>query len=158
MKKAILLTLLWLGITAIDAPQPPTEPNPDDGFIHVKGTEEGKPYPFTADSIPIYLSDFHIAPTEVTLAQMALYCYDNGLDLGIFHEESWGAKKANRAAVNANWFDAIRYCNWLSEQAGFKNLAYDIYGIVEGEERMITAQDSVLYFAEYAHRTWSKIE
>jgi formylglycine-generating enzyme required for sulfatase activity len=89
---------------------------------------------------------------------MALYCYDNGLDPTIFHEESWGVEEANRAAVNVNWYDAIRYCNWLSEQTGYMNLAYDIYAEVDGVQRIVTPKDSAIYFQQDAGKYWSKIE
>jgi formylglycine-generating enzyme required for sulfatase activity len=158
MKTTTILVTLWLLLTAIYVSDTTTEPKPDDGFILVEGTKKGQDYPFTRENIPVPINPFYIAPTEVTYAQMALYCYDNGLDPTIFHKESWGVEEANRAAVNVNWYDAIRYCNWLSEQTGYMNLAYDIYAEVDGVERIITPKDSAIYFQEDAGNYWSKIE
>lgn len=155
MKNIILLILLWLSLAAIHPPQTPTEPKPDDGFILVHGTKKGQDYPFTEKNIPVTIKSFYIAPTEVTYAQIALYCYDNKLPPKTFHREEWGAEEANRAAVNINWFDAIRYCNWLSEQTGYINKAYDIYAIVDGAERIISPKDSLVYFKKDAD--WSKV-
>ncbi|MFK7948924.1 MAG: formylglycine-generating enzyme family protein, partial [Saprospiraceae bacterium] len=115
-------------------------------------------YPFNKNDIPVPIKSFYISPTEVTYAQMALYCYDNGLDPKTFHYKGWGAEEANRAAVQINWYDAIRYCNWLSEQTGYMNLVYDIYAEVDGVERIITPKDSAIYFQKNANKYWSKIE
>jgi formylglycine-generating enzyme required for sulfatase activity len=158
MKTTTILVTLWLLLTAIYVSDTTTEPKPDDGFILVEGTKKGQDYPFTRENIPVPINPFYIAPTEVTYAQMALYCYDNGLDPTIFHKESWGVEEANRAAVNVNWYDAIRYCNWLSEQTGYMNLAYDIYAEVDGVQRIITPKDSAIYFQEDVRKYWSKIE
>ncbi len=93
-----------------------------DNFVLVKG---GK-YPFGSEEVMIELSDFYISPTEVSYAQMALYAMDNGIDPETFHEKSWGDPDAERVAINVNWFDAIKYANWLSEQMGYAP-AYRIY-------------------------------
>jgi formylglycine-generating enzyme required for sulfatase activity len=158
MKTTIILVTLWLLLTAIYVSDTTTEPKPDDGFILVEGTKAGQDYPFTKENIPVPIKPFYIAPTEVTYAQMALYCYDNGLDPTIFHEESWGVEEANRAAVNVNWYDAIRYCNWLSEQTGYMNLAYDIYAEIDGVSRIITPKDSIYWKeTEYGRVFWDSI-
>jgi formylglycine-generating enzyme required for sulfatase activity len=170
MKTTTILVTLWLLLTAIYVADTTTEPKPDDGFIFVEGTKAGQDYPFSIPEanedddnperfpIPVPIKPFYIAPTEVTYAQIALYCYDNGLDPKTFHYAGWGVEEANRAAVNVNWYDAIRYCNWLSEQTGYMNNAYDIYAKVDGVERIITPKDSAIYFQEDAGKYWSKIE
>jgi len=147
-----LLCLLFLGLTI-----PKNTPNPDDGFILIEGTEEGKYYPFTKDSIMVQLSDFYMSPTEVTFGQMALFCYDNSLEPEQFHYKGWGDIDAQRPAVQVNWFDAIRYCNWLSVQAGYMNVAYHIYGKIDGVERLLTPQDTI-YWEENAISVWTKID
>jgi formylglycine-generating enzyme required for sulfatase activity len=158
MKTTIILVTLWLLLTAIYVADTTTEPKPDDGFILVEGTKAGQDYPFTRENIPVPIKPFYIAPTEVTYAQIALYCYDNGLDPKIFHFAGWGAEEANRAAVQVKWYDAIRYCNWLSEQTGYMNLAYDIYAEIDGVSRIITPKDSI-YWKEtkYGEVFWDSI-
>jgi formylglycine-generating enzyme required for sulfatase activity len=158
MKTTTILITLWLLLTAIYVPDTTTEPKPDDGFILVEGTKAGQDYPFTKENIPVPIKPFYIAPTEVTYAQIALYCYDNGLDPKTFHHAGWGAEEANRAAVQVNWYDAIRYCNWLSEQTGYMNLAYDIYAEIDGVSRIITPKDSI-YWKEtkYGEVFWDSI-
>lgn len=118
MKKLLLLFSLWLCLEA-HAQSP-------DNFVLVKGGQ----YPFGGydgeKEVMIELSDFYISPTEVSYAQMALYAMDIGIDPEIFHEKSWGEPDAERVAINVNWFDAIKYANWLSEQMGYTP-AYRIY-------------------------------
>jgi formylglycine-generating enzyme required for sulfatase activity len=158
MKTTTILITLWLLLTAIYVPDTTTEPKPDDGFILVEGTKVGEDYPFTEKNIPVPIKPFYIAPTEVTYAQIALYCYDNGLDPKTFHHAGWGAEEANRAAVQVNWYDAIRYCNWLSEQTGYMNLAYDIYAEIDGVSRIITPKDSIYWKeAKYGEVFWDSI-
>jgi formylglycine-generating enzyme required for sulfatase activity len=158
MKTTIILVTLWLLLTAIYVSDTTTEPKPDDGFILVEGTKAGQDYPFTKENIPVPIKPFYIAPTEVTYAQIALYCYDNGLDPKTFHFAGWGAEEANRAAVRVNWYDAIRYCNWLSEQTGYMNLAYDIYAEIDGVSRIITPKDSIYWKeTEYGRVFWDSI-
>jgi formylglycine-generating enzyme required for sulfatase activity len=158
MKTTTILFTLWLLLTAIYVADTTTEPKPDDGFILVEGTKKGQDYPFRRENIPVPIKPFYIAPTEVTYAQIALYCYDNGLDPKTFHHAGWGAEEANRAAVQVNWYDAIRYCNWLSEQTGYMNLAYDIYAEIDGVSRIITPKDSI-YWKEtkYGEVFWDSI-
>lgn len=159
MKTTILLATFWLLFTAIHIPDTLNVPKPDDGFILVEGTKAGEDYKFTEKNIPVPVKTFYIAPTEVTYAQMALYCYDNGLDPKIFHNKGWGAEEATRAAVNVNWYDAIRYCNWLSEQTGYMNKAYDIYAKVDGVSRIITPKDSIYWKEDKSGKVfWDSIK
>ncbi|MCU0444575.1 MAG: formylglycine-generating enzyme family protein [Microscillaceae bacterium] len=102
--------------------------NPDN-FILIKG---GK-YRFGRENVMIELSDFYISPTEVTYAQMAMYALDNGLDPQTFHGKSWNIPPdGERVAVRVNWFDAIRYANWLSEQQGYTPV-YQVFTKVKNE-------------------------
>jgi formylglycine-generating enzyme required for sulfatase activity len=129
--------LLWVLLALVCTAQASYAQNPNDGFVLLKGGQ----YPLGKNNDTITLSPFYICPAEVSLAQMALYCYDNaafGLDPKLFHEEGWGAPEAQRAAVNVNWYDAVRYANWLSEQAGFKEYAYRVYSGIYDENGSIT--------------------
>ncbi|WP_333641962.1 SUMF1/EgtB/PvdO family nonheme iron enzyme [Mesotoga prima] len=33
-------------------------------------------------------------------------------------DSGWG--RGRRPVINVSWFDAMEYCNWLSEKKGFK--------------------------------------
>lgn len=61
----------------------------------------------------IRLSEFYIGKTEVTVAQYRKYCEETGVSMP--KEPSWGWKD-NDPIVNVNWYDAINYCDWLSEK------------------------------------------
>ena len=44
-------------------------------------------------------------------------------EVTIPNDSGWGM--GNRPVINVSWFDALRYCNWLSEQEGLEP-AYDL--------------------------------
>ncbi len=96
---------------------------PKDGFIHLKG---GK-YPLGDENIPITLTPFAISPTEVTYGQMSLFTLHYGRDPKQYHYDGFGDPDAERVAVGVDWFDAIRYANWLSVQKGL-GAVYTVYG------------------------------
>lgn len=73
---------------------------------------------------PVMLSyDYLIGRTEVTFEDYDIFCRATGYpkpdDLG------WG--RSNRPVINVSWFDAIAFCNWLSERHGLAP-AYDDMG------------------------------
>jgi|GEM_PF-2774389 len=50
--------------------------------------------------------------TEVTLAEYDVYTQSTGAT-GLA-DEGWG--RGDRPAINVNWYEAVTYANWLSEQ------------------------------------------
>ncbi len=94
-----------------------------DNFIELKGGN----YPFREDNIPISLTPFAISPTETTYGQMEAFALANGLDPKKFQESRWGEPDRDMPAVKVDWFDAIRFSNWLSSQSGLPSV-YSIYG------------------------------
>jgi len=69
------------------------------------------------DEEPVHevkLNDFFMGNTEVTFAEYDVFC------------EAMGRQKTGdsvldrekRAVIYVNWYDAVEYCNWLSEQEG----------------------------------------
>ncbi|MFO7820079.1 MAG: SUMF1/EgtB/PvdO family nonheme iron enzyme [Halanaerobacter sp.] len=70
--------------------------------------------------------DIEISKYEVTFEKYLAYCKDT--DSSIPDDEGWGRKK--RPVTNISWYDAVKYCNWLSEQEGLTP-AYDIKGAKE---------------------------
>ena len=63
----------------------------------------------------VTLNSFYIEKYEVTFAEYDLYCDATGRDK--LSDEGWG--KDNRSVIHISWYDAVEYCNWLSEQEGF---------------------------------------
>ncbi len=72
----------------------------------------------------VRLNEFNIAPYAVTNGEYKIYC-----DLtGRAYPPEGGASQApqgyflnypNYPVVGVSWYDAVRYCNWLSQQYGF---------------------------------------
>ncbi|MDX2285807.1 MAG: SUMF1/EgtB/PvdO family nonheme iron enzyme [Bacteroidia bacterium] len=70
------------------------------------------------DEKPVHrvtVSSFEMSDTSVTCWQYGLYCLATGQDLP--HDSGFG--RADRPVVNVSWYEAIRYCHWLSERHGF---------------------------------------
>ncbi len=64
------------------------------------------------------LSSFHIARTETTVWQFALYCAAEGININEDILESTWSDPGNNPVVNVQWFDAVKYANWMSKQKG----------------------------------------
>lgn len=79
------------------------------------GTPEGDP-DFQNDETlhPVELGPYHIAATPVTFYQYALYC--ESVDDNIAGRSPGWGKFGDHPLVNISWYEALEYCNWLSEQ------------------------------------------
>ena len=78
---------------------------------------------FHAHEIPIhsvYTDAYYIGKYEITFEEYGAFCIVTGRNFP--SDEGWG--RGQRPAININWNDAVAYCNWLSDQAGFER-AYD---------------------------------
>lgn len=65
---------------------------------------------------PVTLAPFEMSETEVTFAQYDAFCEATGKDKP--DDEGWG--RDERPVINVDWYDAVAYCNWLSEQQGYR--------------------------------------
>jgi len=73
--------------------------------------------------------DYCIGKYEVTFNEYDAYCEAMGIEKPT---DYWGWRgyhlgRRNKAVFHVNWHDTIKYCNWLSEQAGLKK-GYDSDG------------------------------
>ena len=67
--------------------------------------------------------DYYIGQYEVTFDEYDAYCEATGKTKP--DDGGWGRR--NYPAIYISWWDAIEYCNWLSEQEGLQP-AYDNRG------------------------------
>jgi formylglycine-generating enzyme required for sulfatase activity len=69
---------------------------------------------------------FYISPYEVTFEEYDAYCEAvNSAAVQKPNDEKFGRGK--RPVIHVSWFDAVKYCNWLSEKEGL-TAAYAITG------------------------------
>lgn len=83
------------------------------------GSNEGE-----ADEKPVHtvtLNSFEMGAYEVSFEEYDLFCEATGKEKP--SDEGWG--RGRRPVINVNWYDAIEYCNWLSEQHGYQRV-YEI--------------------------------
>jgi formylglycine-generating enzyme required for sulfatase activity len=59
---------------------------------------------------------FAIATTEVTRAQYAVFAKAEGIE----QRETPYSKTADDPQTRVTWYDAVRYCNWLSQREGLQ--------------------------------------
>ena len=69
----------------------------------------------------VTLSPFVMDKTEVTFAMYDAFCEDTGRSKP--SDSGWG--RGNRPVIYVDWYDAIEYCNWRSQQEGLQEV-YDI--------------------------------
>ena len=63
----------------------------------------------------VTLSSFYIGAYEVTFEEFDLFC--EFTNKGLIGDAGWG--RGRYPAFQVSWYDAIEYCNWLSEQLGY---------------------------------------
>lgn len=89
----------------------------DMGDIFGDGAEQEKP------AHQVTLSDFYLGKTEVTFDEYDAYCTVTGRKKP---DDDVGGR-GKRPVINVSWFDAVEYCNWLSEKQNLTK-AYNING------------------------------
>ncbi len=70
------------------------------------------------DELPVHsvsISPFEMGRYEVTFTEYDRFTADSGKAQA---KDTWG--RGRLPVINVSWFDAISYCNWLSEKQGFK--------------------------------------
>jgi len=108
------------------------DPTTSKGMVLVKGgsfqmgnvNNESEGY---SDEKPVHrvtlTYDYWMGKYEVTFAEYDAFCNATGRSKP--GDEGWG--RGTRPVMNVTWWDAIAYCNWLSEKEGIAK-AYDSNG------------------------------
>ncbi len=98
----------------------PAPPRPDMVFIR-GGTfrmgctsEQWDCGSYESPTFEATVSDFYLGRYEVTFKEYDAFCAATGREKP--YDEGWGRGK--RPVMNVSWYDAVEYCNWLSEQHG----------------------------------------
>jgi len=77
-----------------------------------------------SDERPVHtvrVDDFYISRYEITVGQFRMFCEATGRSMP--SQPSWN-RGDDYPVVNVSWYDAVRFCNWLSRQAGLEEV-YD---------------------------------
>ena len=103
---------------------PPTPTVPPPKMVSIKGGKfmmgnlfEGEG---SNDELPVHevtVSDFQMGAYEVSFAEYDLYCEATGYEKP---NDRWG--RGQQPVINVDWYEAVLYCNWLSEQHGYEQL------------------------------------
>jgi sulfatase modifying factor 1 len=111
LKNALVVLSLFsfLNLKSQDYPEMITV---DGGTFMMGDTEmEGNEYERPAHLVT--LSTFKIAKTETTVAQWKKFCIETGRTMPKTQNLGW---IDNHPIVNISWYDAVAYCDWLSEK------------------------------------------
>lgn len=74
------------------------------------GIEEA--YPDEKPAHEVSVSSFLLAATPVSFWQYGLFCLSTSRDL----PGDSGFGRGDKPVINVNWYEAVKYCNWLTER------------------------------------------
>jgi len=99
-------------------------PDHVEGGIFQMGDEVGDIWAWCRPAHKVNLTyNYWIGKYEVTFDEYDAYCV--AMRKRLPSDEGWG--RGTRPVINVSWWDAIGYCNWLSEKEGYAP-AYDQNG------------------------------
>jgi formylglycine-generating enzyme required for sulfatase activity len=125
-------------VIPIDTPDPPVTPESKSqvprpqmqtipaGTFQMGDTFDDKEFDSELPVHAVSLSAFELARYELTFEEYDHYCDSTGVEKP--DDRGWG--RGRRPVININWFDAVKYCNWLSKQHGYE----PVYDGLETEE------------------------
>ena len=93
--------------------------------------------------------DFHMGRYEVTFGEYDAFCTATGRQLP--PDEGWG--RGSRPVINVTWWDAVEYCNWLSEREGLRP-AYDDGNLLDSSGRKTTDVSTVAGYRLPTEAEW----
>jgi formylglycine-generating enzyme required for sulfatase activity len=90
-------------------------------FTFLMGNTRNIPFPYAGDDEKpihgvVFTYEFEIGSYEVTFDRYDAYLLATGQPTSTVDDNNWG--RGDRPVINVSWEDAVRYCNWLSDQLG----------------------------------------
>ena len=110
MKKTIILVLLVTLYSVGCSGMPGMVPV--EGGTFSMGSNDGENNEQPVHNVTV--GSFYMSKNEVTFEQYDEFCEATGR--GKPDDEDWGI--GTRPVINVTWYDAVEYCNWLSEKEG----------------------------------------
>ena len=92
---------------------------------------------------PQVVEDLEMSDCTIMFQEYDYFCEETGRSKP--DDATWG--RGERPVINVNWFDAVDYCNWLSEQQGLVP-----FYIVEKQGSEIVVADNPDPEAKYGYR------
>jgi formylglycine-generating enzyme required for sulfatase activity len=88
------------------------------GGTFLMGDYSGEGYPNSRPAHQVTVDDFYLSKYEVSGEEYDAFCDAKHRTKPSFLKTDWGRGK--KPAFRVDWYDAIEYCNWLSDQHGLK--------------------------------------
>lgn len=124
MKKFLLISILFAFATICFSQTIPEMVFVESGSFKM-GSNDG--YDDEAPIHTVKISGFYISKYEITVAQYREFCNDKGKTFPSSPSKEWYEEHDavsewnwvdDHPIVNITWFDAIEYCEWLTEKTG----------------------------------------
>ncbi len=107
----------------------------------IMGEESSKTWDGSSPFQEVVLNyDFYIGRCEVTFSEYNVFCESTGRE----KPNSNGRKEGDLPLINVSWWDAIVYCNWLSEKETLPK-AYDNNGNLLDKDGNTTTDPSKVF-------------
>ena len=118
-------------VPTITPTEQPVKPIPPDMILVEAGSFQMGSAQGYANEQPVHTilisKPFYMARYEVTFKEYDLFCDDTRR--GRLDDRGWG--RGNQAVIHVDWYDAVEYCNWLSERTGLDPCYFGKGNLVE---------------------------
>jgi len=94
--------------------------------------------------------DFYIGKFEVTFDEYDRFCKETGR----FEADDAGWGRGRKPVINVSWWDAIAYCNWLSDEEGLPRAYDDAGNFIDRNGAITMAPSEVLGYRLPTEAEW----